>query len=140
MFEVGQTVWDVVRGRGVVSTIDSETPYPINVKFADGGGDTYMTNGKSHVNNKNRSLYPHPVEVVKKVVRPVIDWSHVHSKYRWLAEDPDGSYWLYEKQPYETDCGWKSENGDCICADGFATLSPGFCDWEDSLIVGPGGL
>ena len=140
MFEVGQTVWDVVRGRGVVSTIDSETPYPINVKFADGGGDTYMTNGKSHVNNKNRSLYPHPVEVVKKVVRPVIDWSHVHSKYRWLAEDPDGSYWLYEKQPYKTDYGWKSENGDCICADGFATLSPGFCDWEDSLIVGPGGL
>ena len=140
MFEVGQTVWDVVRGRGVVSTIDSETPYPINVKFADGGGDTYMTNGKSHVNYENRSLYPYPVEVVKKVVRPVIDWSHVHSKYRWLAEDPDGSYWLYEKQPYKTDYGWKSENGDCICADGFATLSPGFCDWEDSLIVGPGGL
>ena len=140
MFEVGQTVWDVVRGRGVVDAIESDTPYPLVVKFAAGGGDTYMTNGKSHVNNKNRSLYPHPVEVVKKVVRPVIDWSHVHSKYRWLAKDPVGSYWLYEKQPYETDCGWKSENGDCICADGFATLSPGFCDWEDSLIVGPGGL
>ena len=140
MFEVGQRVWDVVRGEGVVDAIESETPYPINVKFADGGGDTYMTNGKSHVNYENRSLYPYPVEVAKKVVRPVIDWSHVHSKYRWLAKDPDGSYWLYEKQPYETDCGWKSENGDCTCADGFATLSPGFCDWEDSLIVGPGGL
>ena len=140
MFEVGQKVWDVVRGEGVVDAIESETPYPLVVKFAAGGGDTYMTNGKSHVNNKNSSLYPYPVEVVKKVVRPVIDWSHVHSKYRWLAKDPVGSYWLYEKQPYETDCGWKSENGDCICADGFATLSPGFCDWEDSLIVGPGGL
>ena len=140
MFEVGQKVWDVVRGRGVVDAIESETPYPLVVKFAAGGGDTYMTNGKSHVNYENRSLYPYPVEVVKKVVRPVIDWSHVHSKYRWLAKDPVGSYWLYEKQPYKTDCGWKSENGDCICADGFATLSPGFCDWEDSLIVGPGGL
>ena len=140
MFEVGQTVWDVVRGEGVVDAIESETPYPLIVRFAGGGGDTYMTNGKSHVNNKNSSLYPYPVEVAKKVVRPVIDWSHVHSKYRWLAKDPSGSYWLYEKQPYETDCGWKSENGDYTCADGFATLSPGFCDWEDSLIVGPGGV
>ena len=140
MFEVGQTVWDVVRGRGIVDAIESETLYPINVKFADGGGDTYMTNGKSLVSYKNRSLYPYPVEVVKKVVRPTIDWSHVHTKYRWLAKDPSGSHWLHEKQPYKTSCGWKSEDGDCTCADGFATLSPGFCDWEDSLIVGPGGL
>ena len=140
MFEVGQTVWDVVRGRGIVDAIESETPYPINVKFADGGGDTYMTNGKSHVNYENPSLYLYPVEVVSRVVRPTIDWSHVHTKYRWLAKDPSGSHWLHEKQPYKTDYGWKSENGDCICADGFASLSPGFCDWEDSLIVGPGGL
>ena len=140
MFEVGQKVWDVVRGRGVVSAIESETPYPVIVKFDVGGGDTYMTNGKSHVNNTNRSLYPYPVEVAKKVVRPTIDWSHVHAKYRWLAKEPNGSHWLYEKQPYKTDCGWESENDDCTCADGFTTLSPGFCDWEDSLIVGPGGL
>ena len=140
MFEVGQKVWDVVRGVGVVDAIESETPYPLIVKFADGGGDTYMTSGKSHVNNKNPSLYTYPVEVVKKVVRPTIDWSHVHTKYRWLTKEPGGSHWLYEKQPYKTDYGWESEDGDCICADGFATLSPGFCDWEDSLIVGPGGL
>ena len=140
MFEVGQTVWDVVRGRGVVSTIKSETSYPLVVEFAAGGGDTYMMSGKSHVTYENPSLYPHPVEVAEKVVRPTINWSHVHSKYRWLAKEPSGSHWLHEKQPYKTDYGWKSENGDCICADGFATLSPGFCDWEDSLIVGPGGL
>ena len=140
MFKVGQKVWDVVRGVGVVDAIGSETPYPINVRFAGGGGDTYMMGGKSHVNNKNPSLYPYPVEVAKKVVRPTINWSHVHTKYRWLAKEPSGSHWLHEKQPYKTDYGWKSEDGDCTCADGFATLSPGFCDWEDSLIVGPGGL
>ena len=140
MFEVGQTVWDVVRGEGVVSSIDSETPYPVCVKFACGGGDNYTMSGKSHTGFLNRSLYPHPVEVAEKVVRPTINWSHVHSKYRWLAKEPNGSHWLYEKQPYRTSYGWKSENGDCTCADGFATLSPGFCDWEDSLIVGPGGL
>ena len=140
MFEVGQTVWDVVRGEGVVAAIESEAPYPLIVKFADGGGCTYTTNGKSLVSYKNRSLYPYPVEVVSRVVRPTIDWSHVHVKYRWIAKDPDGSHWLYAEQPTQTRYGWKSENGDCICADGFATLSPGFCDWEDSLIVGPGGL
>ena len=140
MFEVGQTVWDVVRGEGVVSTIDRETSYPVCVKFAYGGGDNYTMGGKSHVGYENRSLYPYPVEVVSRVVRPTINWSHVHTKYRWLAKDPSGSHWLHEKQPYKTDYGWKSENGDYICADGFATLSPGFCDWEDSLIVGPGGL
>ena len=135
MFEEGQKVWDVVRGEGVVDAIESEHPYPVLVKFADGGGDTYTWSGKSREGYKNRSLYPHPVEVVKKVVRPTIDWSHVHTKYRWLTKEPGGSHWLYEKQPYKTDYGWESENGDCICADGFATLSPGFCDWEDSLIA-----
>ena len=105
MFKVGQKVWDVVRGRGIVDAIESETPYPISVKFADEGGGTYMTNGKSHVNNKNPSLYPYPVEVAKKVVRPTINWSHVHTKYRWLAKEPNGSHWLYEKQPSQTHYG-----------------------------------
>ena len=135
MFEVGQKVWDVVRGAGVVAAIESETPYPLIVRFAGGGGDTYMMSGKSHVTYENPSLYLYPVEVVKKVVRPTIDWSHVHTKYRWLTKEPSGSHWLYEKQPYKTDYGWESEDGDCICADGFATLSPGFCDWKDSLIA-----
>ena len=140
MFEVGQTVWDVVRGRGVVNTIDRETPYPVYVRFAYGGGDSYTMDGKSHTGFENRSLYPYPVEVYEKVVRPTIDWSHVHIKYRWLAEEPTGSHWLYEKQPYKTCYGWKSENGDCTCADGFATLSPGSCDWEDSVIARPRGV
>ena len=140
MFEVGQKVWDVVRGEGVVSTIDSETPYPICVKFADGGGCTYTTNGKSLVSFKNSSLYPYPVEIVSRVVRPTIDWSHVHSKYQWLAKDPDGSHWLYEEQPIQTRYGWESKEGDCTCADGFATLSPGSCDWEDSVIARPKGV
>ena len=80
MFEVGQKVWDVVRGEGVVVAIGSNTPYPVAVEFVTGGGVvvTYMTNGKSHVNNTNPSLYPYPVEVVSRVVRKTIDWSHGH--------------------------------------------------------------
>lgn len=139
MFEVGQKVWDVVRGVGVVAAIESETPYPLIVRFAGGGGCTYMMSGKSHVTYENPSLYPYPVEVVRRVVRPTIDWSHVHIKYQWIAKDPDGSHWLYEEQPFQTRYGWESKGGDCTCADGFATLSPGYCDWEDSVIARPKG-
>ena len=144
MFKVGQTVWCLIYGQGVVTDVDSERTeetYSVFVKFQnyDELHISYTMEGKFH-NQGNITLFPYPVEVVSRVVRPTIDWSHVHTKYRWLAKDPSGSHWLHEKQPYKTDCGWKSENGDCTCADGFATLSPGFCDWEDSLIVGPGGL
>ena len=139
MFKVGQKVWDVVRGEGVVTHIEANRDFPVRAEIG-GVVFTYTISGKSSRDYKSPSLYPHPVEIVSRVVRPTIDWSHVHTKYRWLAKEPNGSHWLYEKQPYETSYGWKSENGDCTCADGFATLSPGFCDWEDSLIVGPGGL
>ena len=136
MFEVGQKVWDVVRGRGVVVDVrECVCTYPVAVTFDSGRSESYRADGKCKEEHENISLYPYPVEVVKKVVRPTIDWSHVHTKYRWLTKEPSGSHWLYEKQPYKTDYGWESEDGDCICADGFATLSPGFCDWKDSLIA-----
>ena len=137
MFEVGQKVWDVVRGEGVVDAIESETPYPINVKFADGGGDTYMTNGRSHVNNKNRSLYPYPVEVVKKVVKPSINWEHVRDKYKFLAQDANGNAWLYWEKPLMGDGRWLASRGDCSEADSYASYTPGIVDWKHSLIVRP---
>ena len=144
MFTEKQKVWCAVYGAGVVKRIRQEggVKYPVVVVFNRNGDEnavSYTIDGKYH-DDGNVTLFPYPVEIVSRVVRPTIDWSHVHTKYRWLAKDSSGSHWLHEKQPYKTDCGWKSENGDCTCADGFATLSPGFCDWEDSLIVGPGGL
>ena len=137
MFEVGQRVWDVVRGRGIVDAIESETPYPINVKFADGGGDTYMTNGKSHVNYENPSLYPYPVEVVKKVVKPSINWEHVRDKYKFLAQDTNGNAWLYWEKPLMGDGRWLASRGDCSEADSYASYTPGIVDWKHSLIVRP---
>ena len=141
MFSTGQTVWCLIYGQGVVTDVDNERTeetYSVFVKFQnyDELHISYTMEGKFH-NQGNITLFPYPVGVVSRVVRPTIDWSHVHTKYRWLAKDPSGSHWLYEKQPYKTDCGWKSESGDCTCADGFATLSPGFCDWEDSLVKRP---
>ena len=137
MFKVGQKVWDVVRGVGVVAAIESETPYPLTVRFAGGGGDTYMTNGKSHVNNKNRSLYPHPVEVVKEVVKPSINWEHVRDKYKFLAQDTNGNAWLYWEKPLMGDGRWLASQGDCSEADSYASYTPGVVDWKHSLIVRP---
>ena len=137
MFEVGQRVWDVVRGVGVVAAIESEAPYPLTVKFADGGGCTYTTNGKSLESYKNRSLYPYPVEVVKKVVKPSINWEHVRDKYKFLAQDANGNAWLYWEKPLMGDGRWLASRGDCSEADSYASYTPGIVDWKHSLIVRP---
>ncbi len=137
MFEVGQTVWDVVRGEGVVDAIESEAPYPLIVKFADGGGCTYTMNGKSLVSYKNRSLYTYPVEVAKKVVKPSINWEHVRDKYKFLAQDANGNAWLYWEKPLMGDGRWLASRGDCSEADSYASYTPGIIDWKHSLIVRP---
>ena len=128
MFKVGQTVWDVVRGEGVVAAIESEAPYPLAVKFADGGGCTYTMNGKSLVSYKNRSLYPYPIEVVKKVVKPSINWEHVQDKYKFLAQDANGNAWLYWEKPLMGDGRWLASRGDCSEADSYASYTPGIVD------------
>ena len=135
MFEVGQKVWDVVRGVGVVDAIESETPYPLNVRFADGGGGTYMMSGKSHVNYENPSLYPYPVEVVKKHVKPSINWEHVRDDYKFLAQDANGNAWLYWEKPMLGDGCWITTRGECSEADSYASYTPGAVDWKDSLIA-----
>jgi len=138
MFEVGQRVWDVVRGEGVVDAIASNTPYPILVKFAAGGVTTYMTNGKSHVNNKNPSIYPYLVEVVRKVVKPSINWDAVDERFNYLAVDADGSAHLYGDEPELclTSKEWVSKDPHKHCTEGlFKVENLGLCDWKDSLIA-----
>ena len=137
MFEVGQKVWDVVRGEGVVDAIESETPYPLVVRFVYGGGYTYTTNGKSLVSYKNRSLYPYPVEVVKKVVKPSINWEHVSSEFNYLAEDADGGVFLYEDKPFTATETWTVDNGELAEAHMLASYTKGACDWKESLIERP---
>ena len=147
MFEVGQKVWDVVRGEGVVYAIESETPYPVVVKFSDGGKGTYMVDGKSNVNNKNPSLYPYPVETIKKVTKPSIrkvtkpsiNWDHVHENYMFLSRDADGRAWLYMEEPMAGGSCWNTAGSVYARANSYASFSPGTCDWKDSLVVRPEG-
>jgi hypothetical protein len=139
MFEVGQKVWDVVRGEGRVVRVDSSLNYPVIVKFVCGGNHSYTADGKSHEAHENPSLYPYPVETVKKVTKPSINWGHVRGEYNYLAQDIDGSAWLYWEEPKLGEVGWDVALGDFALADSHVSYTPGTCDWKESLVERPEG-
>ena len=139
MFKVGQKVWCVMFGEGVVTSVLPEgAKYPVEVNFGGGVYDHYTIDGK-YTPNATQTLFPYPVEIVKKVAKPSINWKHVQSRFRWIAQDAEGGCWLYEDKPVEDeDEGeWKCSSGDCTSAEGLISLIPGTCDWEDSLVERP---
>lgn len=137
MFEVGQKVWDVIAGGGTVDRIYKGYTYPVLVKFTDGGKGAYTTDGKEHENHEVPTLYPYPVEIVKKITKPSINWEHVRGEYKFLAQDVDGSAWLYWEEPKLCDVGWYAELGDFALADSHVSYTTGTCDWKDSLVARP---
>ena len=140
MFEVGQKAWDVVRGGGRVVRVDSSLSYPVIVKFACGGNHSYTADGKSHEAHENPSLYPYPVETIKKVTKPSINWEHVQDEYKFLAQDDIGNAWLYKEEPTVDDGYWDTALGNFALADTHASYIPGTCDWKDSLVARPEGV
>ena len=137
MFEVGQKVWCVMFGEGVVTDIDKGYTYPLIVKFTNGVKKTYALNGKENESHVNPSLYPYPVEIVRKVTKPSIDWKHVRKDFKFLAQDIDGNAWLYWEKPVLGENGWQTTQGDCAEAQQFASYTPGTCRWEYSLVERP---
>lgn len=58
MFEVGQTVWDVRKGSGVVTETKNAGPWPIRVRINHNGATHgYTLDGKYQTSDLNRSLY-----------------------------------------------------------------------------------
>ena len=139
MFKVGQKVWCVMYGAGVVTGDHSEdTNYPIEVRF--GGVLGYYTlDGKYRTYATQPTLFPYPVEIVKKVVKPSIDWDHVAPKYKYFSEDSEGNAFLYEEEPYVAigASAWYARSNEVVEANGFASYVKGTCDWKDSLIERP---
>ena len=141
MFKVGQPVWCVMFGEGVVTRITrSDTKYPLVVEYPSGTLEHYTLDGKFVV-YAAQTLFPHPTEIVKKVVKPSINWDHVHGKYNYLATDDMGNAWLYVKEPtIDDDNGcWDVELGEFALADTHVSYAPGTCDWKESLIKRPEG-
>ena len=71
--------------------------------------------------------------------KPDVDWSVLIDEIIHIARDEDDRVWGYIVKPYffEDDGVWRAEEK-CYCLDGLKSISPGTCDWRDSLIVRPG--
>ena len=137
MFKVGQKVWCAMFGEGeVTKIITNNTCYPVEVSFGGSIPEHYTLDGKFHSWN-NQTLFPYPVEIVKKVSKPYINWEHVDSKFNYLAEDSCGTAFLYKEEPFIASTSWGIQSGDVAEVFMFASYVKGTCDWEDSLIKRP---
>ena len=138
-FYEGQKVWCLIYGQGVVVDVDSERTvetYSVFVKFQNNDDlISYTADGRFH-NQGNIVLFPHPVEVVKSITKPSIDWSHVSPEYNYLAQDENGGGYLYGKQPSRRTSAWDTESP-FLSATTFTSYVPGTCDWKDSLVKRP---
>ena len=135
MFKKGQKVWDIMFGPGEVSEIlTNGASVPVKVRFDDAQVVYFALDGK-HLAYAMRTLFPYPVEIVKKVTKPSIDWSHVSSEFNYLAQDECGDGYLCGKNPHRMSVAWIMETP--ISATGFTSYVPGTCDWKDSLVKRP---
>ena len=64
MFQVGQKVWDILRGEGVVTYIEEDAEYPVVVEF-DGEEKDYTMDGKYLKVHVFPSLYAYKPKIVK---------------------------------------------------------------------------
>ena len=139
MFKVGQPVWCVMFGKGVVVEIlTNGDRYPLAVEFPDICVEHYTLDGKYAV-CAAQILFPHPIEITKKIVKPSINWEHVDSKFKYLAEDPCGSAFLYEEKPFIALTSWGIQGGEAVEAFMFASYAKGTCNWKESLVKRPEG-
>ncbi len=136
-FYVGQRVWCVNFGEGVVAEITCGM-YPVKVRFESGEVESYTSKGNLF-SRGNRALFHHPVKIVQdeSATKPSIDWSHVKSEYKWLSVDKDGSAFVYENEPEHGIDYWRSSGATYYYVNGLASYTPGTCDWQDSLVKRP---
>jgi len=71
-----------------------------------------------------------------KLVKPSIDWSHVHSDYKWMARNKLGAMCLFTAKPILECNSWSGRGWRCNDSL-FRSYKPGTVDWEDSLIERP---
>lgn len=72
-----------------------------------------------------------------KPIKASINWDHVDDKFKWLAMDEDGVYFLYAEKPEFDGEVWKAVWVDCIESTGFKSFVPGTCAAKDSLVERP---
>ena len=139
MFTEKQKVWCAIYGAGVVTEIRHEgAAYPVVVGFDNGRTIGYTSDGKYH-ETSNIVLFPYPVEVIKAITKPSIDWSHVSEEFQYLAMNKDGMHLLFAEEPTKGDVEWTAPAPYelYLLAEHFTSFTPGTCDWKDSLVKRP---
>ena len=136
MFKVNQKVWCAIYGAGVVVEIHQSAAYPVEVRFNNGQICVFYTSDGKYYADGSIVLFPYPIEIVKAVTKPTIDWSHVSPEYNYLAQDENGDGYLCGKNPHRKNTAWTMESP-YIRATTFTSYEPGTCDWKDSLVERP---
>lgn len=68
-WEVGQEVWDVRYGKGVVTEVNNSSYSPISVAF-ENSDEEYTLGGKYYKDDKNRSLYFSEPQIIAEKFPP----------------------------------------------------------------------
>ena len=141
MFKVGQKVWCLIYGQGVVTEeVREKTPSKfcnVVVRFTDERLVSYTSDGKYHIEG-HVTLFPHPVEIVKAVIKPSIDWTQIKDEYKWLAVDVNNCAYVYENEPnIDGIAYWSTSSATYFCVNGLVSYSRGTCDWQESLVKRP---
>ena len=142
MFKVNQKVYCAIYGHGVITEVDNkrfEDTYPVLAKFQNNDDliISYTMEGKFH-SQGNITLFPYPVEVVKAVTKPSIDWTQIKDEYKWLAVDVNNCAYVYENEPnIDGIAYWCSSGPTYFHVNGLVSYSRGTCDWKDSLVERP---
>ena len=91
MFIENQTVWCAMFGKGVVARINPKgAKFPVVVNFGGLMERCYSLEGKyEQLYATQPTLFPYPIEIVKKITKPSINWDHVRSEFKYLAQDED---------------------------------------------------
>ena len=139
MFIENQTVWCAMFGKGVVARISHKgAKFPVVVNFGGLIERCYSLEGKyEQLYATQPTLFPYPIEIVKKITKPSINWEHVAPEFNYLAEEPEGGAFLSEEEPFIASSCWGVESGETAEAHMFASYIKGTCDWKDSLIKRP---
>lgn len=108
--------------------------YEIEVKDLIGGGWTTLECKSLWVNQLDSCTDKYRI----KPTKPSIDWSQVHSRFKYLARDNSGGMYLFEEEPYREEYDWVNVGeGIYMSAFPFASLKKGTCDWAESLVQRP---
>lgn len=71
---------------------------------------------------------------IKAATKPHINWGHVHSNYKWMATDSDGSTFLYTQEPVRGSTDWEKAGWEFMEAEAFQSFVQGDCDWKESIV------